>query len=431
MKKLIFSLLYVVCGGCSLFFTVWLLSHLSFMVTPAVAKEEASLEKVEKKSTVPTPVVSHAVLPPKAAPVTTPVATPRSKQHTSISSAKKSDNTIITTNPKEGGISLAKKVDVSVVKESGKSPVKEGVSPVKEKGVSVPPPVLGKEEKVAGALSQQPQPAIDQPSTKKAQTLSQKDTPDNAVKVSKPDNQNSQNKQTLELTKKDDDNFHNNSTKEPPPKRIPASATSAQAVKNGTSVPENEATSVPSPPPVVELPSSRSVDSDSNTTGSARHITSDENALEESDEDSDTEDTAQKLRKRVVNIHNELNSVYNIDQHGRNPFKSFYNKKSVRKKISLTPAEQYSLKNMKLIGITWGSGIITPTALFKAPDGKMFYLQKNDRIGKRRSIVYVIREDEVIVVQPESSSTSVQAQNIKYTPIIISLSRVAKAPSAL
>ncbi len=134
-------------------------------------------------------------------------------------------------------------------------------------------------------------------------------------------------------------------------------------------------------------------------------------------------DSARQLQQRITQLITVAKNPYNVDIKGRNPFKSF--KKSANSKkekvIALTPPEKYALEKMKLVGIKWGVGLTPPTALFRAPDGKVFHLQKNDRIGETRGIVYLLREDEVVIVQPKSGNTP--DQDKLYTPIIVSLSR--------
>ena len=133
----------------------------------------------------------------------------------------------------------------------------------------------------------------------------------------------------------------------------------------------------------------------------------------------------QKLRGKLETLQNILQSSYDPDPQGRDPFKSFRRKGVQGPQIILTPAEKHPLKDMKLIGIKWGLGVTAPTAMFRDPEGQIFRLRKNDRIGRSRGIIYLIREDEVVIVQPESSGTA--QQDINYLPIVISLRRVPKA----
>ena len=134
-------------------------------------------------------------------------------------------------------------------------------------------------------------------------------------------------------------------------------------------------------------------------------------------------DSARQLQQRITQLITVAKNPYNVDIQGRNPFKSFIEKTNAKKEkvIALTPPEKYALGKMKLVGIKWGIGLTPPTALFRAPDGTLFHLRKNDRIGEARGIVYRIREDEVVIVQPKSGSTP--DQDTLYTPIIVSLSR--------
>ena len=132
-----------------------------------------------------------------------------------------------------------------------------------------------------------------------------------------------------------------------------------------------------------------------------------------------------RLQQRISDLINVAKNPYSLDTKGRNPFKSFREKiqKKKEKLIILTPAERYALNDMKLVGVKWTYGFTPPKAIFKAPDGKKFYLQKNDRIGATRGIVYRIREDEVVIVQPKSESESADDTDISYIPIIMSMNR--------
>ncbi len=83
-----------------------------------------------------------------------------------------------------------------------------------------------------------------------------------------------------------------------------------------------------------------------------------------------------------------------------------------------TPSEMYELKDMHLVGITWGTGFGSSKAFFKDPSNTIHELQKNDRIGKNKGIIYQIREDEVVILEERIG------QEQAYVPVIVTLNRL-------
>ena len=124
----------------------------------------------------------------------------------------------------------------------------------------------------------------------------------------------------------------------------------------------------------------------------------------------DTANELMDINKRIVELHKMLSS-YNYDsQNRRNPFKPF----QVEPEIDPTdidspppehpvynyPTGRYHLSEIHLVGIKWNSKVGPSTALFKTPDNKLHQLQRNDRIGNNGSVVYQLKEDEVVVLEP-------------------------------
>lgn len=67
-----------------------------------------------------------------------------------------------------------------------------------------------------------------------------------------------------------------------------------------------------------------------------------------------------------------------------------------------TPLERYDLDELKLTGILWD--VKNPRAMFVDPKKEVHIVSKDDRIGRRRGYVAVIREGEVVVVETTTYS---------------------------
>ena len=139
------------------------------------------------------------------------------------------------------------------------------------------------------------------------------------------------------------------------------------------------------------------------------------------------------INKKVAEIYKML-SGYNYDPSGtRDPFTPFKEDEEELQKqtpdeshlVPLNyPTAQYDLDDLKLVGIKWASKIGPSKALFSSPDNMIYHLQKNDRIGNNRGIVYQLREDEVVILEPRFEMTETeQAGKYVYTPIIVRLDR--------
>ena len=129
-----------------------------------------------------------------------------------------------------------------------------------------------------------------------------------------------------------------------------------------------------------------------------------------------------EVKSKVSEIYQILSEYqYDAESPQRpNPFAPYQDlSESVEEKqISLTPAEMFELSDMKLIGIKWGSGMTSSKALFKSPDQVVHVLQKHDRIGSSRGIIYQLREDEVVVLNPR-----IDVDKDTYEPVVITLDR--------
>jgi type IV pilus assembly protein PilP len=80
----------------------------------------------------------------------------------------------------------------------------------------------------------------------------------------------------------------------------------------------------------------------------------------------------------------------------RDPFKPF---KIVRAKeeAPLEPIQKFELGALNLVGILWD--VRTPRAIVKDPDGKIYTIVRNSKMGRHEGFVAAIREGEVVVIE--------------------------------
>ncbi len=88
------------------------------------------------------------------------------------------------------------------------------------------------------------------------------------------------------------------------------------------------------------------------------------------------------------------------------------------------PTGKYDLSEIKLKGIKWDSKAGPSKALFETPDKVIHYLQKNDWIGKNRGVIYQLKEDEVVVVEPRLRGSADDKKEDSYVPVIVRLDRL-------
>ena len=94
-------------------------------------------------------------------------------------------------------------------------------------------------------------------------------------------------------------------------------------------------------------------------------------------------DDVVKINRRIADIYKVLNSYHYDSTNRRDPFKAFdvpSDEDSMESgktaPIPNYPTGQYSLSEIKLVGIKWNSKIGPSKALFKTPDNTLHYLQK-------------------------------------------------------
>ncbi|WP_413944132.1 pilus assembly protein PilP [Bdellovibrio sp. HCB-162] len=97
---------------------------------------------------------------------------------------------------------------------------------------------------------------------------------------------------------------------------------------------------------------------------------------------------------------------YRYDPTGkRDPFKVF---RTVRPKDNggsdiakpneiLEPLQRWEIERLQVVGILWD--VRTPRAMIRDPDGAVFTVTKNSKIGRSEGFVAAIREGEVVVVE--------------------------------
>ncbi|MDE0119206.1 MAG: pilus assembly protein PilP [Bdellovibrionales bacterium] len=134
-----------------------------------------------------------------------------------------------------------------------------------------------------------------------------------------------------------------------------------------------------------------------------------------------------QINKKVANIYKML-SDYNYDpEDRRDPFVPFQIQKEeemeedTRQVIPSYPTGKYKLSEIKLVGIKWNSKLGPSKALFRTPDNVIHPLQKNDRIGIDKGVIYQLREDEVVILEPRAGVVSKTEK--AYVPIIVRLHR--------
>ncbi|WII73421.1 pilus assembly protein PilP [Bdellovibrio sp. 22V] len=86
----------------------------------------------------------------------------------------------------------------------------------------------------------------------------------------------------------------------------------------------------------------------------------------------------------------------------RDPFKPFRTVRPVaidpaKPMEKVEPLQRWELDRLQVVGILWD--VRTPRAMIRDPDGAVFTVTKNAKIGRAEGYVAVIREGEVVVVE--------------------------------
>ncbi|WP_340596247.1 pilus assembly protein PilP [Bdellovibrio sp. GT3] len=92
---------------------------------------------------------------------------------------------------------------------------------------------------------------------------------------------------------------------------------------------------------------------------------------------------------------------YVYDPNGkRDPFKPFRVIKVSRKEVpvdQLEPLQRWDLDRLQIIGILWD--VRTPRAMVRDPDGGVFTVVKNSKMGRNDGYISAIREGEIVVIE--------------------------------
>lgn len=86
----------------------------------------------------------------------------------------------------------------------------------------------------------------------------------------------------------------------------------------------------------------------------------------------------------------------------RDPFMPFRTVRIVAPNITrpleeLEPLQRWDLERLQVVGILWD--VRSPRAMIRDPDGGLFTIVKNSKIGRNEGFVAAIREGEIVVVE--------------------------------
>ncbi len=140
--------------------------------------------------------------------------------------------------------------------------------------------------------------------------------------------------------------------------------------------------------------------------------------------DSKTAKDLQNINQKVANIYRLLSDYQYDSVDRRDPFNPYQVEEQkvvegVMEENVLPdyPTGKYALTDITLVGIKWNSKIGASKALFKTDEG-IYQLQKNDRIGRNRGVIYQVREDGVIILEPRVIGT-IDKKGKSYTPFFM------------
>jgi len=137
------------------------------------------------------------------------------------------------------------------------------------------------------------------------------------------------------------------------------------------------------------------------------------------------------INQKVVEIYKMLSNYEYDSNNRRNPFTPFKSELEAEESSRVSPTYNYptgkfALGEMDLIGVKWNSKLGPSEAMFKTPDGVIHYLQVNHWIGNNRGIIYEIRENEVVILEPKLETGTTSMSEDSYVPVIITLERLTK-----
>ncbi|MGZ3772465.1 MAG: pilus assembly protein PilP [Pseudobdellovibrionaceae bacterium] len=112
---------------------------------------------------------------------------------------------------------------------------------------------------------------------------------------------------------------------------------------------------------------------------------------------------------------------YRYDPTGkRDPFKVFRAIRSARIEVAklanameaLDPLQRWEIDRLQVVGILWD--VRVPRAMVRDPDGTLYTITKNSKIGRNEGFVAAIREGEVVVIETKYE----EGQAVKDTRIM-------------
>ena len=378
MKILFYSILYMSLGIFALFFSAWTITYFPFFGRSAIAKESGPVNLIEnKKGNAPNqkPSVVRTTPPPSSETNQQSSKKPESSKETQNKTAK---SVIITDKGKDKVKTTSSKNSIPSQTAAQKKPNSENVQKQPSQGQPASPPESQQPQKPNSAENVQKQPSQRQPASPPEESQPQK--PNSAENVQKQ-----------------------------PSQRQPASPPESQQPQKPNSENVQNEKEQTNQDPAALVP----------------EITITEGNGEERRNVLDIlpEGLKNEVQSKVSEIYQILSEYkYDAESPQRpNPFAPYQDPSQpmeTEKQIHLTPAEMYDLSDMKLIGIKWGKGIGVSKALFRSPDQIVHNLQKNDRIGSNRGIIYQLREDEVVILEPR-----VDVDQDTYVPVVIPLDR--------
>ena len=98
----------------------------------------------------------------------------------------------------------------------------------------------------------------------------------------------------------------------------------------------------------------------------------------------------------------------------RDPFRPWTEKPVQRvtvekkKRTGLTALEKWDISELQLLGIIWG--VAKPKAMIKDPSGKIHIVGPDTKVGFNEGYIAVIREGEIVVVEPLDTEGNVGYQ---------------------
>ncbi len=112
--------------------------------------------------------------------------------------------------------------------------------------------------------------------------------------------------------------------------------------------------------------------------------------------------------------------TYDYDpKNKRDPFQPYYGQLELLPGKSVGPLmylQRFELDQLELVGIIWD--VSRPKAMIKDPNGTLHVVEANSKVGRNNGYVAVIREGEIVVVEPieDEGKTS-------YTTRVVSIGR--------